>query len=103
MLEEIIQLEAGFRTERGTRDHTSMLNVGNFIEKCRGHIVELYLCLIDYSKSCDCVQEEMRMWNVMADIGLPVLIIELINSLYSEQQAAVRVEEETSELFKAEQ
>ena len=94
--EEINIVQAGFRPNRGTRDH--IFNLRNIIEKCREYNKDLYACFIDYSKAFDCVEHQM-MWKIMIEMGFPRHLVRLIESLYESQEAAVRIEGETSEWF----
>ena len=94
--EEINIVQAGFRPKRGTRDH--IFNMRNIIEKCREYNKNLYACFIDYSKAFDCV-EHKTLWQIMLDMGFPKHLVCLIENLYMNQEAAVRVEGETSEWF----
>merc|ERR1711963_998821 len=94
--EEINIVQAGFRPNRGTRDH--IFNLRNIIEKCREYNKNLYACFIDYSKAFDCVEHQM-MWKIMIEMGFPRHLVRLIESLYDSQEAAVRVDGETSEWF----
>ena len=94
--DEINIVQAGFRPNRGTRDH--IFNIRNILEKCREFNKDLYACFIDYSKAFDCV-EHQKMWKIMAQMGFPKHLIRLIESLYQNQEAAVRVDGETSEWF----
>ena len=94
--EEINIVQAGFRPKRGTRDH--IFNIRNILEKCREYNKDLYACFIDYSKAFDCV-EHKKMWEIMIDMGFPKHLVCLIENLYLNQEAAVRVEGETSEWF----
>ena len=59
------------------------------MEKCKAFNVPLYMCLIDYAKAFDCVNQN-QLWQVMRQIGFPFYIIGLICSLYKEQESAVR-------------
>ena len=94
--EEINIVQAGFRPNRGTRDH--IFNIRNIIEKCREYNKDLYACFIDYSKAFDCV-EHRKMWNIMLEMGFSRHLVRLIESLYENQEAAVRVDGEDSEWF----
>ena len=94
--EEINIVQAGFRPNRGTRDH--IFNLRNIIEKCREYNKDLYACFIDYSKAFDCV-EHRKMWNIMLEMGFSRHLVRLIESLYEGQEAAVRVDGEDSEWF----
>ena len=94
--EEINIVQAGFRPNRGTRDH--IFNLRNILEKCREYNKDLYACFIDYSKAFDCVVHK-RMWQIMIDMGFSRHLVKLIESLYESQEAAVRVDGETSDWF----
>ena len=94
--EEINIVQAGFRPNRGTRDH--IFNIRNIIEKCREYNKDLYAYFIDYSKAFDCV-EHRKMWSIMIEMGFSRHLVRLIESLYENQEAAVRVDGEDSEWF----
>ena len=94
--DEINIVQAGFRPNRGTRDH--IFNLRNILEKCREYNKDLYACFIDYSKAFDCVVHK-KMWQIMIDMGFSRHLVKLIESLYESQEAAVRVDGETSDWF----
>ena len=73
--------QAGFRRERGTRDH--IVNLRWMMEKPREHQRDLYVCFIDYKKAFDCVDHEIP-W-VILDMGVPVHLIVLMRRLYTNQ------------------
>ena len=50
---EIPDVQAGFRTGRGTRDQIA--NIHWIIKKARECQKNIYICLIDYAKAFDCV------------------------------------------------
>ena len=50
---ELLDVQAGFRKGRGTRDQIA--NIGWLIEKAREFQKNLYFCFIDYAKAFDCV------------------------------------------------
>ena len=50
---EILDVQAGFRKGRGTRDQTA--NTNWIIEKAREFQKNIYFCFIDYAKTFDCV------------------------------------------------
>ena len=93
---EIHETQAGFRRGRGTRDHICNMRIS--LEKCREYNIDLHACFIDYSKAFDCVQHQ-KLWNIMKDMYFPTHIIQLIESLYHEQQATIKVGGETAEWF----
>ena len=53
MIQELPDVQAGFRKGRGIRDQIS--NIHWLIEKAREFQNNIYFCLIDYAKAFDCV------------------------------------------------
>ena len=53
MNHELPDVQAGFRKGRGTRDQIA--NIQWIIEKAREFWINIYFCLIDYTKAFDCV------------------------------------------------
>ena len=53
MNQELPDVQAGFRKDRGTRDQTA--NICWIIEKAREFQKSIYFCFIDYLKAFDCV------------------------------------------------
>ena len=100
MDEEINEVQAGFRP--GTRTRNQLFNLKMVIEKNREYRNNLFLCFIDYSKAFDMVYHNV-LWSVMANMGHPTHIIELIKQLYSQQQAAVRTSHGLTDWFTVEQ
>ena len=50
---ELLDVQAGFRKGRGTRDQIA--NIYWIIEKAREFQKTIYFCIIDYTKAFDCV------------------------------------------------
>ena len=50
---EVIDIQAGFRKGRGTRDQIA--NICWIIKKAREFQENIYFCVIDYAKAFDCV------------------------------------------------
>ena len=94
--EEVSHTQAGFRKNRGTRDH--IFNLHMIIQKYREANIGLHTCFIDYSKAFDCVNHE-KMWRTLHDMNFQPKLVNLIKSLYKDQQSAVRLEGGTSEWF----
>ena len=92
--EEVSNTQAGFRKNRGTRDH--IFNLRMIIQKYRKINASLHTCFIDYSKTFDCVNHE-QMWQTLKEMNFNQKLINLIRSLYEGQQSAVRLECGTSE------
>ena len=84
----------GFRKGRGTRDHIA--NVRWMMKRVREIQKTVYLCSIDYSKAFDTVQH-LKMLNTMKIMGIPEHLIMLVRDLYTEQEAKVQVEQDTTE------
>ena len=53
MNHEILDVQAGFRKGRGTRDQIA--NIQWIIKKAREFQKNIYFCFIDYAKAFDCV------------------------------------------------
>ena len=50
---ELLDVQAGFRKDRGTRDQIA--NILWIIEKAKEFQKNIYFCFIDYVKAFDCV------------------------------------------------
>ena len=50
MNRELLDVQAGFRKGRGTRDQ-----IANIMEKAREFQKNIYFCFTDYAKAFDCV------------------------------------------------
>ena len=57
ILQEISNVQAGFRKGRRTRDQ--IVNTGWIIEKAREFQKNIYLCVIDYAKEFDCISQQI--------------------------------------------
>ena len=55
---ELMDVQAGFRKIRGTRDQIA--NICWIIEKAREFRKNTYFCFIDYAKAFDCVDHNKR-------------------------------------------
>ena len=82
---EIPEVQAGFR--RGTRDHIA--NLRWIMEKAREYQKKLYICFIDYTKAFDRIDHN-KLWSALRELGVPAHMVQLIRSLYAEQEATVR-------------
>ena len=56
------------------------------------------MCFIDYSKAFDCV-DHPTLWNMMEEMGIPEHMVQVIRSLYANQEAKVRTEYGDTERF----
>ena len=59
---EILDVQAGFRKGRGTRDQIA--NIHWSIEKAREFQKNIYFCFIDYTKAFDCVNHK-KLWKIL--------------------------------------
>nr|AYE92701.1 endonuclease-reverse transcriptase [Penaeus japonicus] len=87
--EQMPREQAGFRKGRGTRDHIA--NLRWIIESMREKQRNLVMCFIDYSKAFDCVDHDL-LWLYLREMGAPLHIIQLLKSLYKDQEACVRTD-----------
>ena len=49
-------------------------------------------------KAFNCVQHQ-QIWSILKEMGFPEHVVQLINMLYVDQQATVRIDGETSDWF----
>ena len=64
--QELPDVQAGFRKDRGTRDQIA--NICWIIEKAREFQKDIYLCFIDYAKAFDCVAHN-KLWKILRDVN----------------------------------
>ena len=65
---ELLDVQAGFRKGRGTRDQTASIQW--IIEKEREFLKNIYFCFIDYAKAFDCVDHN-KLWKILKEMGKP--------------------------------
>ena len=89
--------QAGFRKGRTTRDQIA--NIHWIIEKAREFQTNVYFCLLTVqNKAFDCMDHN-KLWKVLKDMGILDHLTCLLRNLYKGQEAAVRTEHETMDLF----
>ena len=93
---ELPDVQAGFRTGRGTRDQIA--NIHWVIEKAREFQKNIYFCFIDYAKAFDCVDHN-KLWKILQKRGIPDHLICLLRNLYAGQEATVRNGHGTTDWF----
>ena len=86
MNRELLDVQAGFRKGRGTRDQIA--NIHWIIEKAREFQKDVYFCFIDYAKAFDCVYHN-KLWKIQ-EMGIPEHLICLLRNLYAGQEVTVR-------------
>ena len=87
MNREILDVQAGFRKGRGTRDQIA--NIHWIIEKATELQKNIYLCFIDYAKAFDCVDHN-KLWKILKEMGIPDHLTYFLRNLYAGQEATVR-------------
>ena len=84
---ELLNVQAGFRKGRGTRDQIA--NICWIFEKARELQKNIYFCFIDYTKAFECVDHN-KLWIILQAIGIPDHLTCPLRSLYTGQEATVR-------------
>ena len=91
-----LDVQAGFRKGRGTRDQVA--NIHWIIKKAREFQKNICFCFIDYAKAFDCVDHN-KLWKTVQEMGIPDLQTCLLRNLYARQEATVRTGHETTHWF----
>ena len=92
--QELLDVKAGFRKGRGTRDQIA--NIHWIIEKASEF--QKNICFIDYAKAFDCW---IRInWKILKEMGIPDHLTCLLKNLNAGQEATVRTLHETTDWFK---
>ena len=94
MNRELLDVQAGFRKGRGTRDQIA--NIHWIIDKARKF--QKNICFIDYAKAFDCVDHN-KLWKIFKEMRIPDHLICLLRNLYAGQEATVRTEHRTTDWF----
>ena len=93
---ELLDVQAGFRKGRGTRDHIA--NIRWIMEKGREFQKNVYFCFIDYAKALDCVDHK-KTWKILKEVEIPDHLTCLLKNLYAGQEATVRTGHGTTDWF----
>ena len=80
VIRELLDVQAGFRKGRGTRDQTA--NIRWITEKAREFQKNIYFCFIDYAKAFDCVDHN-KLWKILKEMGIPDHLTCLLRHLYA--------------------
>ena len=86
---ELLDVQAGFRKGRGTRDQIA--NIRWIMEKARKFQKNIYFCFIDYAKTFDCVDHN-KLWKILKEMGIPEHLTCLLRNLYAGQETTVRTD-----------
>ena len=92
---ELSDVQTGFRKGRGTRDQIA--NIHWIIEKARVFQKNIFLCLIDYAKAFDCVDQN-KVWKILKEMGIPDHLTCLLITCMQvrKQQLELDMEQQTS-------
>ena len=82
---ELLDVQAGFRKGRGTRDQIA--NICWITEKAREF--QKNVCFIDYAKAFECIDHN-KLWKILQEMGIPDHFTCLLRNLYAGQEATVR-------------
>ena len=83
---ELIDVQAGFRKGRGTRDQIA--NICWIIKK-QEFQKNIYFCFIDYVKAFDCVDHN-KLCKILKEMRTPDHLTCLLRNLYADQEAIVK-------------
>ena len=95
-VDELPDVQAGFRKGRGTRDQSA--NIHWIIKKAREFQKNIYPCFIDYTKAFECVDHN-KVWKILKEMGISDHLTCLLRHLYAGQEATVRAGHGTIEWF----
>ena len=84
---ELPDVQAGFKKGRGSRDQIA--NIHWIIQKAREFQKNACLCFTDYTKACDCLDQN-KMWKILKEMGIPEHLTCLLRNLYPGQKATAR-------------
>ena len=88
---ELLDVQAGFRKGRGTRDQIAKIHW--IIEKAREFQKNVYFLFVNYAKAFDCMHHN-KLWKILKEMGIPDCLAYLLRNLYAGQEATVRLDME---------
>ena len=94
MNRELLDVQAGFRKGRETRDQIT--NIHWIMEKAREFQKNIYFCFIDYAKAFDCVDHN-KLWKILKEMGIPDYLTCLLRNCMQvrKQQLELDMEQQT--------
>ena len=78
MNRELLDVQAGFRKGRGTRDQIAIIRW--ITEKAREFQKNIYFFFIDYAEAFDCVDHK-KLWKILKEMGIPDHLTCLLRNL----------------------
>ena len=77
---KLLDVQAGFRKGRGTRDQIANIHWIN--EKQREFQKSIYFCFTDYAKAFNCVDHN-KLWKIVKEMGIQDHLTCLLRNLYA--------------------
>ncbi len=93
---QLLEEQAGFRNNRSTIDQIFILKMT--MEKSRDYNKPLFMCFIDIQKAYDSINRDL-LWQICKHYGLTSKIIRMLQLLYKNTRAQVRINGELSDSF----
>ena len=93
---EFLDVQAGFRKGRGTRDQIA--HICWIIKKAKESQNNIYFSFIDYVKAFDCVDHN-KLWKILKEMGILDHLTWLLRNLYAGPEATVRTGYKTTDWF----
>ena len=93
---ELLDVQAGFRKGRGTRDQIA--NIRWIIKKAREFEKNIYFCFIDNANAFDCVDHN-KLWKILKEMGMPDHLTCLLRNLSAGKEATIRTGHGTTDWF----
>ena len=87
MNQELPDVQAGLRKDRGTRD--KIVNIRWIIAKATKFQKNMYFCFIVYAKAFDCVDHN-KLWKFLKEMAILDHLTCFLRNLYVGQEATVR-------------
>ena len=96
MNHELLDVQAGFRKGRGTRDQIA--NIHWILKKAREFQKNIYF-FTDCAKDFDCVDHN-KLWKILLEMGISDHLTCFLRYLFASQEATVRIGHRTTDCFK---
>ena len=93
---QLLEEQAGFRSNRSTIDQIFSLKMT--MERSREHNKPLFMCFVDIQKAYGSVNRDL-LWQICRHYGLTEKIVRMLQLLYKDTKAQVRVSGELSDTF----
>ena len=88
MNHELLDVQAGFRKGRGTRDQIE--NIYWIIERASEFQKNIYFCFIESTKAFDFVNHK-KLWKILKEMGIADHLTCLLRNLYADKMQSVQV------------